>query len=317
MSWFRRKKPEEQEPFEAAPETLGVIIHVMPKDFYGADAMLRMEPKPLPLPPPVPVAPPTKKPELSKSKRKISIVLWVVIGMVLLFAASGVLYIFLTKGRAQPIVPPVTAPATLPVVETPKEPAVSVKPSIPQPSKDTDSDGLTDIEEMMYGTDARNPDSDKDTFLDGNEVFHRYDPNGLAPSTLLDTGAVKMFNDPTLPWTVYYPASWKVSLDAGKKTATFKTPNLANVTITSSSKDVDLGVEDWLLKNIENIDVTTLKSSYTVNGYYNLRSKNDLVDYLDLGDTVYIMTYDLNGSLDISYLQTFAMMVNSFYRLSP
>ena len=65
----------------------------------------------------------------------------------------------------------------------------------PVPGKDTDSDGLTDVEELLYGTNFRDPDSDEDTFLDGNEVFHRYHPLGVAPSTLIDTGAVKIFGD--------------------------------------------------------------------------------------------------------------------------
>jgi hypothetical protein len=43
---------------------------------------------------------------------------------------------------------------------------------------DQDGDGLTDAEEVVYGTDPENPDSDNDGYLDGTEVFHGYNPLG-------------------------------------------------------------------------------------------------------------------------------------------
>lgn len=48
---------------------------------------------------------------------------------------------------------------------------------------DTDSDGLSDLEEVeTYGSDPTNPDTDGDTYLDGDEVKGGYNPNG--PGTL-------------------------------------------------------------------------------------------------------------------------------------
>jgi len=46
-------------------------------------------------------------------------------------------------------------------------------------SHDSDNDGLGDREEVqMYGTDPLDPDTDKDTYLDGQEVAGGYNPNG-------------------------------------------------------------------------------------------------------------------------------------------
>jgi len=48
----------------------------------------------------------------------------------------------------------------------------------PNTGVDSDSDGLTDVEEKdIYKTDPYNFDTDADTFNDGNEVSHLYDPN--------------------------------------------------------------------------------------------------------------------------------------------
>ncbi len=44
--------------------------------------------------------------------------------------------------------------------------------------KDFDDDGLTDEEEVQYGTDPENPDSDSDGYLDGDEVKNGYNPLG-------------------------------------------------------------------------------------------------------------------------------------------
>ncbi|MFH1366484.1 MAG: hypothetical protein ABIH38_00650 [Patescibacteria group bacterium] len=44
---------------------------------------------------------------------------------------------------------------------------------------DSDNDGLTDMEEIIYGTDKNNPDTDGDGHLDGAEVENGYNPNGV------------------------------------------------------------------------------------------------------------------------------------------
>lgn len=49
---------------------------------------------------------------------------------------------------------------------------------IPLAAKDSDSDGLNDLEETeIYRTDPHNADSDSDGYLDGVEVKYKYDPN--------------------------------------------------------------------------------------------------------------------------------------------
>ena len=47
---------------------------------------------------------------------------------------------------------------------------------------DSDNDGLTDEQELTYGTDPNNADTDGDGYSDGDEVQSGYNPNG--PGTL-------------------------------------------------------------------------------------------------------------------------------------
>lgn len=95
---------------------------------------------------------------------------------------------------------------TIPDLETVEEPIAEVEET-PSSTVDTDNDGLTDLEEARYGTDADrsdtdndglpdkdevekydtdpiDPDTDGDTFLDGVEVIGGYDPKG--PGKLVD-----------------------------------------------------------------------------------------------------------------------------------
>lgn len=53
---------------------------------------------------------------------------------------------------------------------------------------DTDADGLSDYEEVKtWKTDPLDPDTDGDTYLDGDEVSNGYDPNGSGKLTDLPT----------------------------------------------------------------------------------------------------------------------------------
>ncbi len=44
------------------------------------------------------------------------------------------------------------------------------------PERDSDNDGLSDIDEIRYGTDPKGADSDFDGFIDGDEVKNGFDP---------------------------------------------------------------------------------------------------------------------------------------------
>jgi len=94
-----------------------------------------------------------------------------------------------------------SAPVVTPVEVNPIEDDIPATTSIDVPPLDTDSDGLTDTEEQLAGTDINlvdtdkdslsdyeevriyltnplNTDSDGDSYLDGAEVNNGYNPNG-------------------------------------------------------------------------------------------------------------------------------------------
>ncbi len=51
-------------------------------------------------------------------------------------------------------------------------------PVLPEDTIDSDQDGLSDKDEVLYNTDPADSDSDDDTYLDGQEVANGYNPLG-------------------------------------------------------------------------------------------------------------------------------------------
>ena len=146
----------------------------------------------------------TKEPFFSQGKKMLVAVFGVVVILGVLAGAGWYGYGLLTSsGNA--VMPQITNTAndaTSPAVNADNQ-ANNQADVVTEPAQplDTDRDGLTDQEENLYGTnservdtdrdgltdqdevkvfetDPNNPDSDGDTFLDGQEVRSGYDPKG-------------------------------------------------------------------------------------------------------------------------------------------
>jgi len=187
------------------------------------------------------------------------------------------------------------------------------------PGKDTDSDGLTDVEEVMYGTKYNIPDTDKDGFLDGNEVFHLFHPNGVAPLTLKDTGAVEEIAPSSMSYTILTPQRWaKQTLEAqflfsmtSQTGETFQI--LEQITEPETtleqfyaelSKQTQTGEEETQQRDMQPFK--------TKQGYEGLWTSDRLTAYVRLSDTkILIFSYQTGKATRIVYRQTFEMMINS------
>ena len=122
-----------------------------------------------------------------------------------------------------PVIPAVSIPeAPPPSVNTAPEPPVNIPepvepvpeappPPPPAPDRDTDGDGLTDAEEVLFGTNAQIMDTDGDGYADGTEVANLYNPVGIAPQRLIDTDLVFEYTHPIDGWSVYVPRQWAIA----------------------------------------------------------------------------------------------------------
>jgi len=204
---------------------------------------------------------------------------------------------------------------------------VSIIP--PTSSTDGDLDGLTDVEETLYGTNKSAPDTDGDGYIDGKkvqasgdiagELYLGYDPavrNGrLEGSTL-----VKRYTNSTYNWSILYPAKWTATVTSavlGDKSIMFS-PDISTVEyihVTVQENMTGLSAKEWYLSQNSGVSASEVKS-LVVNGLDGVRSLDDTTVYLSHGDKIYVITYSTGNLAAVNYLTTFEMMYQSFKLVS-
>ncbi len=205
---------------------------------------------------PIPSAPPKKTSTTSHTKKGLLIA-----GMIVLiaFGIGGYLLLRSTQKNKESVAIERTPQTTLPEIsattsgqaqgqplQTPVQtsPATSPFPSAVTSGTDTDSDGLTDVEEtIVYGTNPNLPDSDADGFLDGNEVFHGYNPNGTAPGTLVLAGLAQTYRIDG--FQLMYPSKWTALPTETGTGSIISTSTGESVTVIVIAKDASLSLADW------------------------------------------------------------------------
>lgn len=303
-------------PTKGSGATSDIVIHTMPKEFYDRAVKMKEEekvaaPKPV-VPAPVVVPPPKAAPLPPPRRSKLGVIIAILLLMILLAVGGLAVAYYLGVFSAPAVVEPAPTPVPTPTPTPVPTPTPTPEPAAPVAGADTDSDGLSNVEELMYGTDFRNPDSDGDTFLDGNEVFHRFDPRGLAPSTLLDTGAVRVLSSADLSFTIFYPTTWNPVSTPASLRVTFRSTTGAGVNVLWQEKTAETTLADWYEGQVGDVPLSRLQPTTTKEGYSALIGPDERVMYLDAGTRVYTVIYDLGEAKSIEFLQTFKMMVNSF-----
>jgi len=285
-------------------------------------------PKPPPLPPPKPVPTLIKKKGMTRST-KVLIVSGIAVVLVLAAAAIYVLVALKPVDNATNQIPKNntntnkvnTAPAnTNQNTNTVKPPANTNKPSnttvtspFPeglQPGRDTDSDGLTDAEEILFHTNSKLPDSDSDGFLDGNEVFHGYDPNLPSPAKLSDSSIVVQYMSLDKTFFLNHPAIWTQKVSEDSKGLVLVAPTGEIFSVTSQTKDANVVLSAWFSGANPNAETKVVEGK-TKKSYTMLTTDDQMTVYIDAGTSVIILDYQNTMKATVEFLRTFSMMVNS------
>ena len=322
--WLQQEKDRKSKllaPFE---------IHVMPQKFVGATVST------------------SQKKSGSKGGGKIALIILLVILIVgLLGFAAYRLYVSLN----QPVVtPPVITQPTAPEPTTPEptqpatpEPTEPTEPTVPEPTEptapepteptepttpgfdintpqplaqsvDTDSDGLTDTEEDLLGTELRRPDTDGDGFVDAEETMNLYSPFAGSGALLKDSAAVNTFLNDPVGYSLLYPASWLPRpSDDTRVEVTITTSTREFFTLEVFDNPEVLSLNQWIIDNQTQVNANSLTSYTTRQGLSSLVSANELVYYIGVPTQakVYIFTYDPGTVTRLNFKSLFKMMVNS------
>ncbi|MEW6610967.1 MAG: hypothetical protein AB1352_05100 [Patescibacteria group bacterium] len=220
---------------------------------------------------------------------------------------------------------PLVATTTLPISPTPPqtpppqpEPPTSLLPApnfqVIPPSEDSDNDKLTNVEEALWGTDAGKPDSDMDSFLDGDELLLLYDPGKGGGSRLAQSPQVRSYLNPQLKYTLLVPSSWENRL---------LDPTSALQVLFNSATGEFIGVmaqenfegyataREWYVSQYPSVKKEDLKDvrTETLTG---IVSPDGLAAYFIDGGYLYVISYNPGIREEVNFQTTYRMVVQSF-----
>jgi len=190
-------------------------------------------------------------------------------------------------------------------------PAPPKQEPLPPAGLDSDSDGISDLEEAIFGSDVRNPDSDGDGFLDGNEVFNLYNPMGKAPAKLADSGMVKEVGG-AVGWTMLIPTKWSMALDdADGSAATISSDHGEKFVVSIEDNPDNMSIVDWYLAKYQGTDKTTLMKYKSKGGYEGIIGPDLLTTYIPWGNKIFVFQYDRGTQPFINLRTVYSLMLNS------
>lgn len=175
---------------------------------------------------------------------------------------------------------------------------------------DTDNDGLSDEEELIFLTSPINMDTDGDGYDDLIEILNLYNPAG--PGDLLQNDSIENYKNLAFSYNVFYPKQFELKTLSDGTSAIFLINDQSFLQILVEKNENNKNIEDWYLSRFfESID-----SSLVVNksGWSGVYGTDFYSFYLtdDKRENIYSIVYNFPENTAAVYYNIFRMMINSF-----
>lgn len=178
-------------------------------------------------------------------------------------------------------------------------------------ASDADSDGLTDSEERLYGTDAESKDTDGDSFSDGGELRGLYDPTKGSGARLAQSSLVNTFTNKTYAYTVLTPASWVAqAVNESEKEVLVSSATGEFFTFTLSENPNLLSARE-LYPDTSEIVGNGWKGGIASDGMTAVIIPSAPGGTITRPD-MFLLSYNLNSQQQKNFESTFRMVVKSF-----
>ncbi|TSC56649.1 MAG: hypothetical protein G01um101418_273 [Parcubacteria group bacterium Gr01-1014_18] len=216
--------------------------------------------------------------------------------------------------------------------EPPKEefPAEAELPSLAVEyisARDSDQDGLTDTEELIFNTFPNRPDSDGDGHVDSAEILNFYNPTGNAPSNLASSGLVSTYENKDYEYFVFYPANWIRDIISSKKVI-WSTQTEEKIEISIEDNPTKKTITEWYKEKHPEAAADLINTFTTKNGLRGVKSKNGLYIYMikpveasitneAKGTLVYALRYLPGSRTELNFRTSFELMKESFTIAAP
>ncbi len=187
---------------------------------------------------------------------------------------------------------------------------ITTAPTLPPDGLDLDSDGLTDTEEALFGSNPQLADTDSDGYLDGNELFNLYAPTVKAPASMLSQVSVQTVSS-TIGWQLLAPAAWTVERRADSADVLLRAPSgeVFVVAVTSAVESQDIRAWIATLRGWRTDQVIALQSNKY--GLTFFLGPDRLTAYVPWEGRVLTISYQLGTQVFVNYRTTFGMLVNA------
>ena len=315
-------------------------IHTMPMDYYMGDKT-KQAVQPAPQAQPMKPMAPQATPAAGGSKKKLLNIGIIVILVLVVGISSYLLYASYQKPAPEPVLVPAVVPVDedevvveveveVPEVEIEEDEAPPVEmeeeTSLFDPSqlnkvslsllasKDTDKDGLTDLEEEIIGTNMNLNDTDGDTYRDAEEIKNYYSPLKTGGVSLTEMNFLESYENEIMGYKILYPKTWLISpLDEeNPKDVMITSDGNEFINILMNKKVVDQTLEEWYLEKAPDVAATELKKYKNHADLSLIESPDAFTIYVDREDEVYIINYNIGLNDEASYPSLFGVIVNSF-----
>jgi len=157
---------------------------------------------------------------------------------------------------------------------------------------DTDGDGLTNKEEILFGTDINDEDTDGDGYSDLSEVLNLYDP--ISPGSLKENPNIEV-SSANLEYEVLYPKSWTKNFFDDSLILNSSENHLIQIVVQPNTDF--LSIEDWYSEFVRDANVSE-SQKITNNNWDGIRSEDGFEVYLTDKERKYIFVISYTPLID-------------------
>jgi len=184
---------------------------------------------------------------------------------------------------------------------------------IPPRGPDVDNDDFTNVEELLFGTDIDNQDTDGDGYLDGNEIINLYDPLSTTGKLADNITTAKVFFNEIQNYSVLYPAKWMSENRTSdyKETVFYDDKNGDFFTIHVYDNPQAITLLNWYLTSAQGTKSEDL-ITFNAKKIDGLATKDMMNVYFSANDKVYLLSYKVLNEKELNYYSTFLMFAKSF-----
>ncbi|MDD4290489.1 MAG: hypothetical protein PHH83_04475 [Patescibacteria group bacterium] len=184
---------------------------------------------------------------------------------------------------------------------------------IPPKGPDVDNDDFTNAEELLFGTDIDEQDTDTDSYLDGDEIINLYDPLSTTGKLADNITIVKVYYNEIQNYSVLYPAKWMSENRTSdyKETVFYDDKNGDFFTLHVYDNPQAITLLNWYLSSAQGTKSEDL-ITFNAKKIDGLATKDMMNIYFSANEKVYLLSYKVLNEKELNYYSTFLMFANSF-----